>query len=163
MIALLAVVMVVASLGFAASMLEADDNSGISMNSDGIQTVSSEMDNNTGGAVPYTFGRDIRTINVGGFDVNVDLDARDSGFFDDILVTYKTLDKTKLQQFEIRVTFSHVDGESKDKIKTWTDNGDDYAKKILNSGIYMVDEITCEVTIKVNGSVGTYTVVFPWY
>ena len=39
MIALLAVVMVVASLGFAASMLEADDNSGISMNTD-VQAVS---------------------------------------------------------------------------------------------------------------------------
>ena len=115
MIALLAVVMVVASLGFAASMLEADDNSGISMNSDGIQTVSSGVEtyascdkcsgletsvllgSATGkGSACHPFqendlyGRsDIRTgIHSNNF-IEINVDTRNGWGYDDIIIEFK--------------------------------------------------------------------------
>ncbi len=78
MIALLAVVMVVASLGFAASMLAADNNSSISMNTD-VQAVSSEMDNNTGD-VTVT---EITTRNFGDYLIYIDFPAAKYKFFID--------------------------------------------------------------------------------
>ena len=178
MIALLAVVMVVASLGFAASMLEADDNSGISMNTDVENVADMEYENlpTTYGTSSYTetpWNGSIRLkdqflgiVPSGSEQVNIFMDPQNKTWASDQIIieiegrlrTYIGEGPIKLQHASVEVQF-YANGQPAGKRKESLSNFEK-VKYVLKSDSNKVDKVFVSLIITGYGGNSVYACTF---